>query len=118
MAIRSKGGTLRRTPDRGDVLWMDLGPTSGHEQKGRRPCLVVSPVSYNRHGLALVCPITTKRKGYPFEVLLPVGHATEGVVLADHLRTIDWRARSAEHRDRIPEIIPDVIAKARTLLGP
>jgi mRNA interferase MazF len=98
-------------PDRGDVVWLDAT-----DQGGRRPAIVVSPEPYNRHGLALVCPITSLSRGYPFEVVIPAGHLTAGVILTDELRTVDWRARRAERTERIPDVVQEVLAKARTLL--
>ena len=83
-------------PDRGDVIWLDFSPQAGHEQAGRRPALVLSPQAYNKKtGQALVCPITSKAKGYPFEVELPVGLGVNGVVLADHIKNQDMKARNA-----------------------
>ena len=74
------------------MIWLTFTPQSGREQAGRRPALVVSPSAYNsKVGLALVCPITSKVKGYPFEVPLPNGVPVQGVVLADQLRSLDWR---------------------------
>ena len=86
-----------RAPERGDLIWLSFTPQSGREQAGRRPALVVSPSTYNsKVGLALVCPITSRVKGYPFEVALPAGGLVQGVVLADQLRSLDWRSREAE----------------------
>jgi len=86
-----------RAPERGDLIWLSFTPQSGREQAGRRPALVVSPSTYNsKVGLALVCPITSRVKGYPFEVALPEGGLVQGVVLADQLRSLDWRSREAE----------------------
>ena len=86
-----------RAPERGDLIWLSFTPQSGREQAGRRPALVVSPSTYNsKVGLALVCPITSRVKGYPFAVALPEGGAVQGVVLADQLRSLDWRSREAE----------------------
>lgn len=83
-------------PDRGDVVWLTFTPHAGHEQAGRRPALVISPALYNKKsGLTLFCPITTKVKGYPFEVEIPKGLKTKGVVLSDQIRSLDWRARNA-----------------------
>ena len=83
-------------PGRGDIVWLDFNPQAGHEQAGRRPALVLSPSSYNeRTGLALFCPVTTAVKGYPFEVHLPQGGNITGVVLSDHIKSLDWRARNA-----------------------
>lgn len=83
-------------PKRGDVVWITFNPQAGHEQAGRRPAVVVSPVDYNRKvGLALLCPITSRVKGYPFEVLPPEGHSVQGAILADQVKSLDWRARDA-----------------------
>ena len=82
------------TPERGDIFWLDFDPQAGHEQGGRRPALILSPSSYNRKvGLAPLCPITNQIKGYPFEVAIPDGLAVRGVVLSDHLKSLDWEAR-------------------------
>jgi mRNA interferase MazF len=109
----------RYVPDRGDILWLTFDPQAGHEQAGRPPALVLSPVAYNRRAkLALVCPITNQAKGYPFEVALPVGLPLTGVVLADHLKSADWAARRAEFVAKAPvDVLADVIAKLRPLLG-
>ena len=86
-----------RAPERGDLIWLSFTPQSGREQAGRRPALVVSPSTYNsKVGLALVCPITSRVKGYPFEVALSEGELVQGVVLADQLRSLDWHSRDAE----------------------
>jgi mRNA interferase MazF len=91
-------------PERGDAVWLDFTPRSGHEQDGRRPALVVSPRSYHaRTGLALVCPITRQAKGYPFEVALPAGFPVEGVVLADQVKSVDWFARRSSFIARAPD---------------
>jgi len=84
-------------PDRGDIVWITLSPQAGHEQAGRRPALVLSHKAYNgKVGLALLCPITSQIKGYPFEVLIPDGLPVNGVVLSDQIKSLDWRARNAE----------------------
>jgi len=94
----------RYQPDRGDLMWVDFNPQAGHEQAGRRPALVVSPLAYNaRTGLALCCPITSHIKGYPFEVLVPDGLKVSGAVLSDHVKNLDWRARRAEFIARLPQ---------------
>lgn len=101
-------------PDRGDVVWLDFNPRAGHEQAGRRPAVVLSPAAYNaKVGLALVCPITSHVKGYPFEVAIPEGAPAAGVILADQVRSLDWRARRAKVVDRVGT---DVIAKTLVLL--
>src|SRR3990172_1318707 len=86
----------RYVPDRGDAVWLQFDPRLGHEQAGRRPALVLSPRTYNsRVGLALFCPITSQVKGYPFEVPLPTGLRIRGCVLADQIKSLDWRSRKA-----------------------
>lgn len=90
-------------PARGDVVWLDFNPQAGHEQAGRRPALVLSPASYNgKLGLAIVCPITSRIKGYPFEVPIPTGLAVSGVVLADQVKNADWQARNAQWLCSLP----------------
>lgn len=105
-------------PNRGDYVWMDFHPQAGHEQAGRRPALVLSPKEYNvRAGLALVCPITSKEKGYSFEVKLPEGDAVAGVVLADQLRSLDWKIRRAEFVGTADsETVEETLMKLQTLL--
>lgn len=94
----------RYVPRRGDIVWLWFTPQAGHEQAGRRPALVVSPSTYNaKVGLALCCPITSRVKGYPFEAPLPRGLAVAGVVLADQVKSLDWRARRAEFVARLPD---------------
>src|SRR5262245_10022382 len=106
-------------PDAGDLVWLSFSPQAGREQAGRRPGLVLSPRAYNeKAGLCLVCPVTGHAKGYPFEVLLPGGLGVDGVVLADHVRSADWLARSAEYADRAPsEVLGEVRSKLKTLVG-
>jgi mRNA interferase MazF len=106
-------------PDRGDIVWIDFDPQAGHEQGGRRPALIVSPRSYNRKvSLALLCPITSQRKGYPFETPLPKGLKVTGVVLADQVKSVDWHARRAEFCCKAPTAtVLDVIGKAQALLA-
>ncbi|MGC8484970.1 MAG: endoribonuclease MazF [Candidatus Baltobacteraceae bacterium] len=83
-------------PDDGDVLWLTLDPTQGHEQHGRRPFLVLTPREYNQKtSLVVGCPITTKSKGYPFEVQVQGVESVVGVALADQLKSLDWRMRNA-----------------------
>jgi mRNA interferase MazF len=105
-------------PERGDVVWLDFQPQAGHEQTGRRPALVLSPRAYNaKVGLALLCPITTRLKGYPFEVAVPDDCGVTGVILADHVKNLDWRARRAEFICRLPvPIVADVQARLAALL--
>ena len=107
-------------PGRGDVVWLEFAPRAGHEQARRRPALVLSPIAYNRRvGLALVCPITTQVKGYPFEVALPASTPElHGVILADQVKSLDWRIRRAELAGTAPAaVVDEVLAKLETLLG-
>jgi mRNA interferase MazF len=105
-------------PARGDAIWITLDPQSGHEQKGRRPALVLSPSAYNgRVGLALLCPITSRVKGYPFEVPLPEGLPLSGVVLADQVKSVDWKARRAARICAVPpELVTQALRRLTTLL--
>jgi len=97
-------------PERGDVVWLNFNPQSGHEQQGKRPAIVISPKEYNEKvGLGLFCPITTKIKDYPFEVKIENKKVT-GVVLSDQIKSLDWQTReiefiSKENPDKIDEII-------------
>ncbi|MFN7973872.1 MAG: endoribonuclease MazF [Acidobacteriota bacterium] len=106
-------------PRRGDIVWLHFTPQAGHEQAGRRPALVISPDSYNsRVGLMLACPITTQIKGYPFEIALPKSRRVSGVVLADQVKSLDWRARTAELIEHAgSEVVKEVLAKLRVLLN-
>ena len=105
-------------PERGDVVWLSFDPQAGHEQAGRRPAVILSPGLYNRSsGLALAVPITSHVKGYPFEVALPAGFRVSGVILTDHLKSVDWRARKAEPIGQLPqETLHQVLRKAALLL--
>jgi mRNA interferase MazF len=106
-------------PDAGDFIWLTFDPQAGREQAGRRPALVLSPRTYNlRAGLALVCPITNLAKGYPFEVAVTAGQGATGVILADHVKSVDWKARRAERLGHCTtEVIGEVRAKLAPLLG-
>lgn len=107
-------------PDRGDLVWLEFTPQAGSEQRGRRPALVLSPKSYNgKVGLALCCPVTTKIKGYPFEVELPDGYAVSGVILSDQLKSLDWRSRQVKFIERASsDVITMVTARVLPLLEP
>ena len=107
-------------PDREDLVWLEFTPQTGSEQAGRRPALVISPKSYNgKVGLALFCPVTSKIKGYPFEVLLPAGCRVAGVVLADQLKSLDWRARKAKLIEHVAsDVLAMVTARILPLLVP
>ncbi len=108
----------RFVPERGDAVWITLNPQSGHEQAGRRPAVVLSPAAYNtKVGLALVCPVTSQVKGYPFEAILPPGLKVQGAVLSDHVKSLDWRARKATFICKLPSsLVVEVLGKLNTLL--
>jgi len=112
--------TAAYVPDRGDLVWLEFTPQTGSEQAGRRPALVISPKAYNaKVGLALFCPVTSRVKGYPFEVTLPEGCGVIGVVLADQLKSLDWRARKAKLIERASyELLAMVTARILPLLVP
>ena len=107
------------SPARGDVVWLDFNPQRGREQAGRRPALVLSAQEYNKKvGLIVACPITSKIKGYPFEVQLPPDLPVSGVALSDQVRSIDWKSREATFACRVPdEVVREAMSKLLTLLG-
>ena len=106
-------------PEAGDIVWLTFDPQAGREQAGRRPALVLSPGIYNgKSSLALICPITNQAKGYPFEVPVPGGCGVTGVILADHIKSVDWKARRAEKFADCPaETLDDVRARLAPLIG-
>lgn len=110
--------TAAWAPARGEIITIDFNPQAGKEIMKRRPALVVSPNSYNRKvGMALVCPITSKAKGFPFEVLLLSGMSVHGAVLADQVRCLDWRTRNAQRVEDAPAaVVSEVLAKIETLV--
>ncbi len=105
-------------PDVGHIVWLSLDPQQGREQAGRRPFLVLSPLAYNvKTSLAVGVPITSARKGYPFEVPLPRDGRVKGVALADQIKSLDWNARYADFAEEVPsQILRDVRALIATLL--
>jgi mRNA interferase MazF len=105
-------------PDRGDIIWIMLNPQSGHEQAGRRPAIVLSPLKYNsKTGLLICCPITSQEKKYPFEVKIPKGFPVSGVILADQIKNLDWHVREAQFVCNMPSsVIEQVIEKISLLL--
>ena len=105
-------------PDRGDLIWLDLEPQSGREQKGLRPALVLSPKSYNQKtSLAILCPITNKEKGYPFEVKLTQNVPVTGVILSDQIKSLDWKSRNAKFICKLDvDFIDEVLAKIKALI--
>jgi mRNA interferase MazF len=105
-------------PDRGDLVWLQFNPQAGHEQAGKRPALVISPAAYNgKVGLSLLCPVTSKQKGYPFEVLIPQDLPIEGVILVDQIKSLDWQSRQAAFISKVPqETLLEVISKIDLLI--
>ncbi|RLD08284.1 MAG: endoribonuclease MazF [Chloroflexota bacterium] len=105
-------------PDAGDIVWITFNPQAGHEQAGYRPALILSPKAYNRKvGLAILCPITSKVKGYPFEVLVPKGLQIRGAILSDQVKSLDWKVREAKFKCKLPsEQFNEVIRKLSTLI--
>jgi len=105
-------------PDRGDIVWLQFNPQAGHEQAGHRPALVLSPASYNRRsGLMLCCPMTSQRKGYPFEVVIAADTDRDSVVLADQVKSLDWKVRKAVKKGTASiDVIAETLSKLQTLL--
>lgn len=112
------GETMAYIPDSGDIVWIMFNPQAGHEQAGQRPALVLSPKAYNgKIGLAILCPITSQVKGYPFEVLIPEGLKVNGAILSDQVKNLDWRARKAQFSCKLPrETFNEVVRKLSTLI--
>jgi len=111
--------TRGHIPNAGDLIWLTFDPQAGREQAGRRPALVLSPAAYNeKTDLALVCPISSRVTGYPFEVPLPEGLPISGVVLSDHVKSLDWKQRRVEFVARVhSDVISEVLARLAPLLG-
>lgn len=105
-------------PDRGEVIWLEFDPQAGREQAGRRPAVVLSPASYNGPTSRALCvPVSTKAKGYPFEVSLPDHFPVQGVAFADQVKCLDWRARHARPVGVLPPtVLAALLARTRTLL--
>ena len=112
-------GKTPYVPKRGDVVWMTMNPQAGHEQVGRRPAVILSPGAYNaKVGLALVVPITSRVKGYPFETLVPSGLPVSGAILSDQVKSLDWRARQAALLCELPtSVVSEVLQKLKTLFA-
>ncbi len=104
-------------PDRGDIVWLNFEPQAGREQSGHRPALILSPQSYNKStGLAIACPITSQVKGYPFEVTVRASKS-KGVILSDHVKSIDWRQREAKFVEKSHvDVLGEVLGKLTALL--
>lgn len=108
-----------RVPGPGDVVWLRFDPQAGHEQAGTRPAIVLSPAAYNfKSGMMLCCPITSQVKNYPFEVSVRGNAEVRGVILADQVKSLDWRARKARHKGRVSdEELAETLGKIAALLG-
>ncbi|QDC39994.1 endoribonuclease MazF [Sphingobium fuliginis] len=104
-------------PDMGDIVWLNFDPQAGHEQAGHRPALVLSPAAYNRvRGMMICCPMTSKIKGYPFEVL--TSQNLPSAVLADQLKSVDWMTRKATKKGTVSQAaLLEIQAKIRALLA-
>lgn len=107
----------RYVPDAGHIVWLQFDPQAGHEQADHRPALVLSPARYNQaRGMMICCPLTSRIKGYPFEVI--VGRDPPSVVLADQIKSLDWRARTAVHKGEAPPaVMAEVRARISALIG-
>lgn len=103
-------------PDSGDIVWVNFDPQAGHEQAGHCPALVLSPARYNGiRGMMLCCPLTTKLKGYPFEVV--ISQNPPSAILADQIKNLDWRAHKARRKGEVTAAaLADVRAKLKALL--
>ena len=111
---------MKRRPtaaDAGEIVWLAFSPRVGHEQAGHRPAVVLSPASYNaKTGMMVCCPMSTQLKGYPFEVV--VARDPPSVILADQIKSLDWRARRAVRKGRVSDaVLGEVRAKVRALIG-
>lgn len=105
-------------PDKGDLIFLNFSPQTGHEQKGYRPAIVLSPKLFNNGTFVIVCPITSQIKGYPFEVKLPEGLEIHGAILTDQLRSLDWRSRNIKVVCKAPEeIVQECLDKISTYLS-
>jgi mRNA interferase MazF len=105
-------------PDAGDLVWIDLNPTLGHEQSGHRPAIVLTARQYNvRSGLCIICPITSRARGYPFEVAIPEGHAISGIILVDQVRSVSWEERYVKKAGMVPvQLLGEVRERLAALL--
>jgi mRNA interferase MazF len=116
--VTTKPAAKSYIPDQGDLIWLNFAPQTGREQSGIRPALVLSPKSYNSlAGLAILCPITSKIKGYPFEVVLRNQKKVSGAILGDQIKNLDWRSRGAKFIAKAaPDIMDELLAKLKELL--
>jgi len=112
------GEPVAYIPESGDIVWITFNPQAGHEQAGRRPALGLSPAAYNgKVGLAILCPITSQVKGYPFEVIIPDDLEISGAILSDQVKSLDWKARQTEFICKLPSAtFNEVVQKLSTLI--
>lgn len=110
---------VNKIPNRGDIVLLQFNSQTGHEQAGARPALVLTEKGYNeKTGLAIMCPITSSVKGYPFEVTIPSKLKTKGVILADQAKSLDWRIRQIKFIEKAPITSTlEVLNKLKLLLG-
>ncbi len=105
-------------PARGDVIWLNFTPQAGHEQAGRRPALVLSPKSFSKIGFALICPVTSRKRGNRFEVEIPNAHPIEGVILSHQVKSLDWKIRNSTFIFKLSgSTVNQVIARVKILLS-
>ena len=114
--LEKKSG--KYVPERGDVLWLQFSPQAGHEQAGKRPAVCLSPRVYNeKTNLGLFCPVTSKQKGYPFEIPIPSDIPVKGVILSDQIKSLDWNIREASFIAKLPEnTLKEILEKIQLLL--
>jgi len=99
-------------PDRGDIVWLNFTPQAGHEQRGKRPALILSPKIYNeKTSLCIALPITSKIKGYPFEITLPKNLPVEGVILSDQVKSLDFSVRDISFICKVPSSVVESVQK-------
>ena len=111
---RPASPSVAYVPQAGDIVWLDFDPQAGREQAKRRPALVVTEQSYNRaSGLVIVCPLTSRRKPYPFALPANID-AVEGAVLVDHVKSMDWTARKVKFHSKDDAAL---LSKVRGYLG-
>jgi len=106
-------------PEKGDIIWINFDPQLGHEQAKRRPALVLTPKTYNdKTSLCIVCPLTSKKKGYPFEVNFSE-NSEESIVLSDQVKSLDWRSRKGTFKSKAPKkVVLEVLSKLLILISP
>ena len=116
--VKNSGKIAPYLPQRGDIVWVDFDPSQGVEIKKTRPALIISPLSYNQKvGLVLACPITSHPKGYPFEVTLSSQKKVKGVILADCIKSLDWKARKIRFEEKAsPEVVSEVTERLLLLI--